>query len=186
MFKVILGLLVVLGVAAFAMKANAQGRSPSAARAPEYRRKKLMTDNEEEFFGRLVTALPDCYVFPQVSLSALIESVSQDPKKANSDRLRIAQQRADYVICDSQCKVIAVVELDDKTHSRTKDETRDGRLKQANIRTIRFQSRNKPSIETIHAAVFPPKQTTKGKISPTGQTSTKPAVEPKASWVSTP
>jgi hypothetical protein len=58
-----------------------------------------MTANELEFFGRLVTALPGHYVFPQVAMSALIEAASSDKNKAHGDRLRIAQQRADYVVC---------------------------------------------------------------------------------------
>ena len=114
-----------------------------------------MTNNEFEFFDRLVKALPDHYIFPQVSMSALLEASSSDKKQAHSDRLRIAQQRIDYVVCDAQCEVVAVVELDDRTHSRVKDQARDGRLEQAGIRTIRFQSRNKPTAEVIRATVLP-------------------------------
>lgn len=44
--------------------------------AGTYRARKLMTDNEAEFFGRLVVALPDHYIFPQVAMSALIDSAS--------------------------------------------------------------------------------------------------------------
>jgi hypothetical protein len=59
-----------------------------------YRRRKLMTDNEEEFFGRLVIALPDHYVFPQVAMSAMLQPRSTNGRTAPSDRLRIAQQRS--------------------------------------------------------------------------------------------
>jgi hypothetical protein len=120
-----------------------------------YRAKKLMTANELEFFGRLIKALPDHYVFPQVAMSALLESASHDKKKAHSDRLRIAQQRVDYLVCDSKGDIVVVVELDDRTHSKTKDQTRDERLTQAAIRTVRFQSRDKPSVEAIFAAIVP-------------------------------
>lgn len=121
-----------------------------------FKRRQLMTANEVEFFNRLVKALPDHYVFPQVAMSALIEAASSDKKQAHSDRLRIAQQRADYVICDAVGEVVAVVELDDRTHSAAKDQLRDSRLKQGGIRTIRFQSRNKPTVEAIRDAVSPP------------------------------
>lgn len=124
-------------------------------RTGTYKRRQLMTANEAEFFSRLVTALPDHYIFPQVSMQALIEAASNDRKQAHSDRLRIAQQRADYVICDAACEVVAVVELDDRTHSGTKDQVRDSRLEQAGIRTIRFQSRNKPTREAIRQLVLP-------------------------------
>jgi hypothetical protein len=66
-----------------------------------------MTDNEEEFFGRLVVALPDHYIFPQVAMSALLDTASGNKRTAYGDRLRIAQQRVDYVICTRRCEVIA-------------------------------------------------------------------------------
>lgn len=125
-------------------------------RTGTYRRRKLMTDNEEEFFGRLVVALPDHYIFPQVAMSAMLQPASSDGKTARSDRLRIAQQRVDYVVCTKSCEVVAVVELDDRTHSQTKDQVRDARLDQAGIRTVRFQARNKPKVEAIRGMVLGP------------------------------
>jgi hypothetical protein len=126
-------------------------------RAPEakYRRRPIMTENELEFFGRLVAALPDHYIFPQVAMSALLEPVNTDRKQAHSDRLRIAQQRIDYVVCNKRCEVVAVVELDDRTHSKAKDKLRDGRLEQGGFKTVRFQSRQKPPAIAIRAAILP-------------------------------
>ncbi|MCS0659991.1 DUF2726 domain-containing protein [Massilia terrae] len=128
----------------------------SGRREGKYRARKLLTDNEMEFFGRIIHALPEYYVFPQVAMSALLEPASREKKQASSDHLRIAQQRVDYLICDERCNIVAVLELDDRTHSRAKDEVRDSRLEQAGIRTIRFQSRNKPTVEAIRAAVMLP------------------------------
>ncbi|KQQ97325.1 DUF2726 domain-containing protein [Massilia sp. Leaf139] len=129
-------------------------KGKGSKRTGAYRRRKLMTDNEREFFGRLVAALPGHYVFPQVAMAALIEAASSDRKTAHGDRLRIAQQRADYVVCDVAGEVIAVVELDDRTHSQAKDQLRDSRLEQAGIRTVRFQSRNKPTPAAILVAIL--------------------------------
>jgi hypothetical protein len=120
-----------------------------------YKASALMTPNEAEFFGRLIVALPDHYIFPQVAMSALIVAATSDKKKAHSDRLRIAQQRVDYVVCDKSCNVVAVVELDDRTHSVTKDQARDARLLQGGIRTVRFQSKNKPSVNALRTAILP-------------------------------
>lgn len=120
-----------------------------------YRGRKLMTENEREFFWRLRRALPGYHVFPQVAMSALLEASSGNSKRAHSDRLRIAQQRVDYVVCDPNCEVVAVVELDDRTHSARKDKRRDARLEQGGIRTVRFQSRHKPDLEAIRMAILP-------------------------------
>jgi hypothetical protein len=139
--------LVVLMALTFA-------KAQTGQRTGKYKSRALMTDNELEFFGRLVTALPGHYIFPQVAMSALLAPVSGDKKIAHSDRLRIAQQCIDYVVCNQRCEVVAVVELDDKTHSRAKDKVRDGRLEQAAIRTVRFHSRQKPTAEAIRAAVL--------------------------------
>jgi len=124
-------------------------------RDPAYKSRAIMTENELEFFGRLVVALPEHYIFPQVGMTALLESAATNRGHAHSDRLRIAQQRIDYVVCNRRCEVVAVVELDDKTHSVAKDQVRDGRLAQGGFRTVRFQSRQKPSPAAIRAAVLP-------------------------------
>lgn len=129
-------------------------RARGSGRTGAYRKRKFMTENEEEFFGRLVVALPDHYIFPQVAMSALLEPSSSNKRTAHSDRLRIAQQRVDYVVCTRSGDVVVVVELDDRTHARGKDQTRDSRLDQAGIRTVRFQARQKPKVEAIRTTVL--------------------------------
>jgi len=148
-------LLLAAVFVALVLIALTLARTKTAERAGTYHSRALMTDNELEFFGRLVAALPEHYIFPQVAMSALLEAASSDKKAAHSDRLRIAQQRIDYVVCNKRCEVIVVVELDDRTHSRAKDKVRDGRLEQASIRTVRFQARQKPTADAIRAAVLP-------------------------------
>lgn len=149
----IIFVVFVLAVLAASLIAQLK-RSKGTSRAGTYQQRKLMTDNEEEFFGRLVAALPEHYIFPQVAMSALLSSASGDKRTAHADRLRIAQQRADYVVCNRRCEVVAVVELDDKTHSLQKDELRDARLAQAGIRTVRFQAKSKPKVAVIREMVL--------------------------------
>src|SRR5438067_2525586 len=148
-------LIVLVATAFIALTKTSKGKG----RAGTYRRRKLMTDNEAEFFGRLVVALPDHYIFPQVAMLALLDTASSDNRKAHGDRLRIAQQRVDYVVCTRSCEVVAVVELDDRTHSHAKDQLRDSRLEQAGIRTVRFQARNKPKVDAIRALILGPAAT---------------------------
>jgi hypothetical protein len=149
--KIVLAVMFI--VAALLALVLAQARKGD--RTGNYKRRELMTENELEFFGRLVAALPGHYIFPQVAMSALLEASSGDKKQAHADRLRVAQQRVDYVVCNKRCEVVAVVELDDKTHARARDKVRDGRLEQAGIRTVRFQSRQKPAADVIRTAILP-------------------------------
>jgi hypothetical protein len=143
---------VFLLVAVLALKTG--GGTSKKDGIGSYKAGKLMTDNEREFFGRLSIALPDHYVFPQVAMGALIVPASTDKKIAHADRLRVAQQRVDFVICDRACKVVVVVELDDRSHQPGKDQRRDERLNQGAIRTVRFQSKNKPDAKAIREAVL--------------------------------
>jgi len=116
----------------------------------QYKQKALMTENEFEFFNRLVQALPNYYVFPQVSMGAVLQG--DGPNKMAS-RGTFAQKIIDYTICNKQGKIIAIIELDDKTHVKEKDEKRDNMLTQVGYRTIRFNSKSKPSIEEIKKAI---------------------------------
>jgi len=144
--------VVLVLVAVVGLKAG--GASGKKNEIGTFKAGKLMTENEREFFARLVVALPDHYIFPQVAMGALIVPASPDKKVAHADRLRVAQQRVDFVVCDRACKVTAVVELDDRTHQAGKDQRRDERLNQGAIRTVRFQSKNKPQAHAIREAVL--------------------------------
>ena len=143
---------VLLMAAVLALKAGLKPARKDGVGS--YKAAALMTENEREFFGRLITALPDHYIFPQVAMGALIVPSSSDKKLAHADRLRVAQQRVDFVICDRACKVTAVIELDDRTHQAGKDQRRDERLNQGAIRTVRFQSTTKPDARAIREAVL--------------------------------
>jgi hypothetical protein len=113
-----------------------------------------MTGNELEFFGRLCRALPRELVLPQVAMSALIEPVSRG-KSYQSDFRRISQKRVDYAIFTRDLRLLAIVELDDRTHRAGRDAVRDRMVASAGIRTLRFQSRRKPDEAQIRQAVFP-------------------------------
>lgn len=118
--------------------------------ADSYKPNIFMTENEIEFFHRLITAFPEHYVFPQVAMAALISPKSTDFKKINSIKNTYNRVHVDFILYKDN-KIIAVIELDDKTHKgkEDKDAKRDGMLSQAGYTTYRFESTNKPSIEKL-------------------------------------
>ncbi|MDD3182247.1 MAG: DUF2726 domain-containing protein [Alphaproteobacteria bacterium] len=118
-------------------------------------KKPLMTANEREFFGRLARALPDCHVFPQVAFNALLDArKGLGWQERGQTRNRFDRKVADYVICHRDTfEVLAIVELDDRTHRAEKDEQRDALLTGAGYRVIRFQSRAKPTETEIVVAI---------------------------------
>lgn len=137
-----------LGLAFFWAIVNAIGVKKAAGDA--YKQTDIMTPNELEFFARLEEALPDYYIFPQVSLGAII---SPAVRRSSKDWMRqfnvISSQRPDFAIYTKKMKLVALIELDDKTHKAGKDKIRDGRTKSAGIPTIRYESRDKPELGTI-------------------------------------
>lgn len=113
-----------------------------------YKAKPILTDNEREFFTRLVNALPQYRVLPQVSFGALLVPAVSG-KDYNATRATFSQKIADFVVCDAAMQVIAIVELDDRTHNADKDAKRDAMLEDAGYVVVRFQSRHKPDAAKI-------------------------------------
>lgn len=144
---------VVLVILIVVVLAVLQRKGGSGRPQPCFTSRALMTPNEIEFFGRLRDALPEHYVFPQIAMSALLDPVAKG-KAGYADFLRIAQKRIDYGIFTSDFQIVAVVELDDRSHNRVKDQRRDSFVASAGIRTIRFQSSRRPNREQIREAVL--------------------------------
>jgi Protein of unknown function (DUF2726) len=119
------------------------------------RRKPLLTPNETEFFHRLQRALPAYHVFPQVPFAALLTVDSKLSRKARwSIRNRFDRKIADFVVCERDgLQVVAIIELDDRTHDAKADRERDAITNAAGYQTYRFQSKKKPSEADI-AALF--------------------------------
>jgi hypothetical protein len=140
--------LIVLALVLLLFRA----RTPWLARI---QRKALLTANETEFFQRLQRALPSHHVFPQVSFAALLTDDGKLSAKARwSVRAKFDRKIADFVICErGTLKVVALIELDDRTHNSLNDLKRDAITKAAGYQTIRFQSKQKPTEAEI-AALF--------------------------------
>jgi hypothetical protein len=124
-----------------------------------FKSKPMLTPNELEFLLRLEAAAPELRIFPQVAMGALIDpGVPRSERKAYY-RLRgmFSQKIVDYVAqsrLDGQ--IVAIIELDDRTHDAEKDDRRDEMLKSAGYQVVRWNSKRKPEAATIRAALFPP------------------------------
>lgn len=142
---VIILLVVIAGVIFLLFKKNLN----HAQKKKMYKASPLMTDNEFEFFNRLVKALPQFYIFPQVSFGAILDSIGDTPQEKQRIRFTFSQKRADYVVYNDKKQIVAIVELDDRTHNKEQDARRDAMLNEAGYQVLRFQSKQKPSIEEI-------------------------------------
>ncbi|WP_262267529.1 MULTISPECIES: DUF2726 domain-containing protein [Microvirga] len=125
-------------------------------RKPRYRRAAIMTDNEREFYQRLLAACPDCQVWPQVPILALVRPDAKEGSRAFWMAFKkISNTRVDWVVV-RDLEVVAVVELDDRSHDARRDAQRDKVLKSCGYRVVRFSSSRRPDPRQIQAAVFRP------------------------------
>lgn len=124
------------------------------ARKPRYRRAAIMTENEREFYGRLLAACPDCQIWPQVPILALVRPDAKEGSRAFWMAFkRISNTRVDWAIV-LDMEVIAIVELDDRSHDARKDAQRDKILKSCGYRVVRFNSSRRPDPRQINEAIF--------------------------------
>ena len=154
------GLTGFAGAAIVALLLVAAAAVSSRARKPSLaglRPKPLLTNNEQSFLRVLEDALPSHRVFPQVAFAAFL---TEDPGLARQTRQALRnkfnRKFADFVVCDrNTLQIVALVELDDRTHVASADRQRDELTQAAGYKTIRFQSKQKPGTAEI-AALFQP------------------------------
>jgi hypothetical protein len=147
-------LLVVAGGLAFV-----QYRQNSRKKVfPRYEEKPMLSKSESVLFGRLNRALPNCFIFPQVALSNLMEPSEGDRKRNPEPFDRLTRLHVDYAVFDGDLELVCVVIMEPDAASSAdaeKNALLDRCLKSASIKTMRWSSGNKPSVEQISRAVLP-------------------------------
>ena len=125
-----------------------------------FKARSFMTPNELEFLGRLEVAVPELRFHAQVAMGALLAPGAErrgNSREYMSARGRFSQKIVDFVAQHrSTGDVVAVIELDDRTHDPAKDESRDAMLRGANYRIVRWQSKSKPNGAAIRQALLAP------------------------------
>lgn len=119
-----------------------------------FEKEKLLTNPEKVLYFRLIEALPDYCVFAQVQLSQLMSV-----KKGHDFKQwfnRINRMSADFVVTNKAMDVIAVIELDDRTHDKPDrieaDKKKDKALTSAGIKVIRWKFSPMPTVAQIKEA----------------------------------
>ena len=153
--------MLVIAVAVVVLGLVAKSKSGGGA-ARRFKAKAFMTPNELEFLSRLEAAVPELRFHCQVAMGALLDP--QTPKREDaraymSARGMFSQKIVDFVAQHrSTGEVVAVIELDDRTHNSAKDESRDAMLRQANYKVVRWQSKEKPDDRAIREALLVPRE----------------------------
>ena len=150
-----LAALVVAAVVAALLKRPSKGRTQLTAKSPLHARP-IMSLNEQEAYRRLRAALPDLFVFPQISLGGFI-----DPTHPRHRFLRNHYDRltADFVICDAATRPLAIVEIDDRSHAHPRAQSRDARknsaCEAARLPILRWPATPLPTIEMFRERITP-------------------------------
>ena len=151
----LLAIVVAVVVVLAFLKAKAQGRVGDEV-WPFYAKKPL-SQPEQVLYFRLIQALPEHIVIAQVQLSRLL-----GVKKGNNYQAwfnRINRMSADFVVCNKDSSIVAVIELDDATHQRedrqAADAKKDKALASAGVRIVRWQAKSIPDIAAIQTTFMP-------------------------------
>jgi hypothetical protein len=118
-----------------------------------FRRKAILTGIDVEFFARLRSSLGDCIVTPNVAVSSLIEPAGSMAARRHAQR-RIAGRRVGYAVFDEELRLLAVVELAQRSRPTRSEAERDGFFAALGVKTIRFSAKRLPSEAKIRMAVF--------------------------------
>jgi hypothetical protein len=119
--------------------------------------KPLLTPRESAMLMALEEILPMFRIYPQVAMGALLAAPRRfDRRPTPADRNAFSQKIVDFVIFDhTNGKVVALVELDDRTHRADRDARRDEMTARAGYRTIRIPATARPTVRTAIAFVGP-------------------------------
>jgi hypothetical protein len=139
--------LLVIVAATLSRIAGSKARGTgNAIDASAYYAVKPLTSAEQAFFRLLENSLPGYVILAQVDVKRIVRTKRS---KSHQHFNRVAQLSLDYVICRRDFSVVAAVELDDPSHDRqrqkTRDEKKDAVMKAINVRLVRFDVRRYPS-----------------------------------------
>lgn len=151
-----LAIIVVAVIAAlWVIRKIGRGGRPMGDHWPLYS-KSLLTERETEFYRRLEAMYPEHCIFVQVALSQLLD-VSPGTRNWRAIRNHFNQLVADFVLCNRDLSVVAVIELDDSSHSTRKRQGVDWRktkaVESAGLRLVRIPAGPIPSVAELRRVI---------------------------------
>jgi len=151
-----LALLGLLGVVVLVALSKLLRRKPPAG---EWAVEPIgpLSEPEQVLYWRLRGACPEHQVLAQVALSQLIRAKRGASRQATFNRF--SQLVADFVVCTKAFEVVAVLELDDRSHDSADraaaDARKSGVLAAAGYRLIRVRVSTMPSVPELRALMDP-------------------------------
>jgi len=149
-------LLVTIAIVAILSILKAKSRGPGSDSSWPFYPKKPLSQPEQVLYFRLLQALPDHIVLAQVQLSRLLGVKTGNNQWSWLNRIN--RLSADFVVCNKDSTIVAVIELDDASHNKTDrqiaDAKKDKALSSGGIRLIRWHMTSMPDVATIHSTLI--------------------------------
>jgi len=146
-------IVVALAVVA-AMAIRTLERPPGALSWP-VRARAPLSRPEQSLYWRLCEAFPDHIVLAQVAIAQLLEVEKVPNRRAVFNRYR--QLVADFVVCTRAFGVVAVIELDDRSHQNSgradADERKSAVLAAAGLLLLRFHVHALPTVGELRSVL---------------------------------
>lgn len=148
-----IGMIVMILSAGILLRLTLGKQRKSAAPAPIAKR--FLTDRESAMLPILEELLPHCRLHAQVSMGALLDVPAQPGRAGNPARRNAFSQKiVDFVAQDRRTGlIIALIEVDDRTHNAARDRSRDAMTAGAGYRTLRIPARAKQEIDVVRPIV---------------------------------
>jgi very-short-patch-repair endonuclease len=121
-----------------------------------FEKKRVLTESEQTVYWRLLKVAPEFVVLAQVALSSLVDVKSGTPKR-QAHWNKVSQKSVDFALCRKDGSVLAVIEVDDKTHLAAKraetDRVKNKILEAAGIPILRWKASPLPSEESMRTDI---------------------------------
>jgi very-short-patch-repair endonuclease len=159
-FTTIVIVVIFFGLILFVLSKVSTKQSDSKE-AIYIQRGALFTVAERSFYGVLEQAISQKYkIFGKVRVADVLKPISKMNKfDWQSAFNKISSKHFDYVLCQKDTlNVVAVVELDDKSHNSKKAINRDAFLEDvcdgANLKLIRFKAQQGYQIDSVRKHII--------------------------------
>jgi hypothetical protein len=151
-----IGVALVVGIALILVQRQTADRDfvgEDTGAATGYAPVRPLSEAEQELYWRLVEALPECVVLPQVSFRSFLRPAEGKPVNPRTRAIyfRMAQQSVDFLVCLKDFTVVATVELDESPDGSRRDTSRDDLLRAAGVAPLHIRAGEIPSVPTLRA-----------------------------------
>jgi hypothetical protein len=133
---------------------------------PAFEKKRFFASDEKAFYTRLRRALPSCYIFPDIELSALITPASADPKQKRAELNLLIGRKVNYAVFNAKLSLLCVIELTSPDSAGVEAASNEHYLNSAGIKRICWSGETRPATEEILRVLAPFAEASQSKADP--------------------